>query len=127
MGIQSIHHISITAPQDVIEKVVEFYVDILGLTQGYRPDFGIPGHWLYKDKHPMVHLLACENEGGNNGFFDHFAFHASGVSEMMQTLDRHNIHYDIFVPQEQQQTQLFLTDPAGIKVELNFIGEKIDD
>lgn len=124
MAIASIHHINITAPQDVIDEVIHFYVDILGLSEGYRPDFGIPGNWLYQGDHPMVHLLVSDNETGENGFFDHFAFRCTDLASMTDKLKANDIPFGVFEMDELKQTQLFLTDPAGIKVELNFFEQK---
>ena len=126
MAIDSIHHMSITASQQLIDQVAMFYKDILGLTEGYRPDFGIPGNWLYKDKHPLVHLLALDTEPGSNGHFDHIAFLCTDLSAMVEKLISHDVEYSVFEMAELNQTQLFITDPAGIKVELNFPGEKLD-
>ena len=35
-----------------------WYRDILGLRTGPRPDFPIPGAWLYAEDTAMVHLVA---------------------------------------------------------------------
>jgi catechol 2,3-dioxygenase-like lactoylglutathione lyase family enzyme len=126
MAIASIHHISITAPQQLIDEVAQFYTAVLGLTEGYRPDFGVPGNWLYQDDHPLVHLLALDNEPGSNGHFDHIAFLCTDLTAMIEKLQSHDIEYSVFKMPELNQTQLFITDPAGIKVELNFHGEKLE-
>ena len=36
-------HINITAPKVVIDAVRQFYMDVLGLKDGFRPDFGVGG------------------------------------------------------------------------------------
>jgi catechol 2,3-dioxygenase-like lactoylglutathione lyase family enzyme len=126
MAIASIHHISITAPQQLIDEVAQFYTVVLGLTEGYRPDFGVPGNWLYQDDHPLVHLLALDNEPGSNGHFDHIAFLCTDLTAMIEKLQSHDVEYSVFKMPELNQTQLFITDPAGIKVELNFHGEKLE-
>jgi catechol 2,3-dioxygenase-like lactoylglutathione lyase family enzyme len=126
MAVASIHHISITAHQQLIDEVAQFYTNVLGLTEGYRPDFGVAGSWLYKDDHPLVHLLVLDNEPGSNGHFDHIAFLCTGLTAMIETLQSHDVAYSVFEMAELNQTQLFITDPAGIKVELNFPGEKLE-
>lgn len=123
MGITSIHHINITAPKVVIDEVIVFYTRLLGLKEGYRPDFGVPGIWLYKEDHPLVHLLIMENEPGTNGYFDHVAFQCEDLTAMIEKLESQQIAYDTFEMKALDQTQLFLRDPAGIKVELNFQGQ----
>jgi catechol 2,3-dioxygenase-like lactoylglutathione lyase family enzyme len=126
VAITSIHHISITACQLLIDEVAKFYKEVLGLTEGYRPDFGVPGNWLYKDNHPLVHLLVLDNEPGSNGYLDHIAFLCTNLPGMIETLQSHDVEYSVFEMTELNQTQLFITDPAGIKVELNFHGEKLE-
>ncbi len=123
MAIVSLHHINITAPRTVIDEVIKFYVEILGLTVGYRPDFGITGFWLYQGDHPLVHLLVLDNSNGSNGYFDHIAFYCTDLTAMVEALTINNIHYSVLEMEELKQTQLFITDPAGIKVELNFVDE----
>jgi catechol 2,3-dioxygenase-like lactoylglutathione lyase family enzyme len=125
MAITSIHHISITACQQLVDEVAQFYTNVLGLTEGYRPDFGVAGNWLYKDDHPLVHLLVLDNESGSNGYFDHIAFLCTDLPGMIEKLQSYNVEYSVFEMPELKQTQLFITDPAGIKVELNFHGEKL--
>ena len=44
MQMKGIHHVSINV-KDVPESI-KFYVDVLGLEQLARPDFGFPGAWL---------------------------------------------------------------------------------
>lgn len=123
MTVQSIHHISIAAPSAVTEQVKDFYQDMLGLEEGPRPDFGIPGYWLYQGDHPMIHLIATEREGGSNGHFDHFALRCSGIDEIIAKLEQHGVKYGIVETAEIKQTQVFVTDPAGISLELNFYDE----
>ena len=45
MSLKTFEHVLILA--DDLKKTKEFYVDLLGLKDGYRPDFPFPGHWLY--------------------------------------------------------------------------------
>lgn len=125
MSVTSIHHINITAPQALIDEVKVFYETILGLSEGYRPDFGVPGYWLYKDQHPMVHLLVLDRPGGHTGHFDHIAFQCSDIKTMISTLESKQIAFSTFEMEASNQAQLFVEDPAGIKVELNFPGETL--
>jgi len=42
---------------DDVPRTVAFYHDLLGLTEGYRPDLGFPGAWLYAGAQPVLHVV----------------------------------------------------------------------
>ena len=54
MELKSFEHVLIIAKD--LEATKNFYVDIVGLSVGKRPDFGFPGYWLYLGDTPCVHL-----------------------------------------------------------------------
>ncbi|MDE1156169.1 MAG: hypothetical protein PW735_10625 [Acidobacteriaceae bacterium] len=39
-----------------------FLKTMLGAEEGFRPPFDVPGHWLYLDGHPAIHLNIVERE-----------------------------------------------------------------
>ena len=59
-----------------------FYAEVLGLVDGERPPFDVPGAWLYQGDRPIVHLVGRESgdAGGSTGPFDHLAFRASDLA-----------------------------------------------
>ena len=117
-----IHHYAITAPGAVLDEVVSFYGNALGLTPGERPDFGIPGYWLYAGDEPILHLIQDDNrEAGSAGYLDHVALRCEGLEETKSRLEAHGIEYGQMQIDMLNQTQLFLRDPAGTSIELNFI------
>ncbi len=126
MGLQGLHHYTIR-PVD-LEATRAFYVDVLGLEVGYRPPLSFPGYWLYTGGQPTVHLIGPrDSEAGQaprqpapTGLLDHIAFACNGLSGMKDRLARGAVVYEERVVPRDRQTQLFLRDPNGIMVELNY-------
>ena len=104
-----------------LDRAVAFYEGAIGLKRGPRPPFNFPGAWLYAGERPIVHLFTEDGVTPmRTGAFDHIAFTASGVDEVRKRLDALSITYrHQGVPGTGAQ-QLFLTDPDGIRIELNF-------
>lgn len=121
MSALGLHHFSLTAPATVLDDLVAFYGDLLGLVPGPRPDFGINGYWLYAGGQPILHLLEDDNRPeGRTGYFDHVALACDDLPGVVQRLEGAGIEYGRMEITDLGQTQLFLRDPAGTTVELNF-------
>jgi len=120
-----IDHINIKAPEALLEQVRRFYCEVLGLRKGFRPAFSTAGYWLYAGEQPLVHLsVGPESSGaGCSGHLDHIAFQASGLRDVLQRLERLGVEYRSSYIDELDLTQLFLKDPAGTGLEVNFKGE----
>ena len=113
----------------------DWYVKVLGLREGEHPDFKFPVCWLYIGATDVIHVT----EGGSNvsenrrrylgqqsealegtGVIDHVAFRCTGLREMMEHLNACSVPFRKRQVDDQGLFQLFLVDPNGIKVELNF-------
>ena len=51
------------------------------------------------------------------------AFRASGLADLLRRLDDHGVEYRRSYIEELDLTQLFLQDPSGTGLEVNFKGE----
>lgn len=132
MNTVGLSHFNITAPYELLEKVRDFYVEVVGLVVGERPSFRREGFWLYAGDEPIVHLTACDEgdarakaESGLS-FFDHIAFSCLGLSRVIERLKELNIPYEVAEIPSLGQIQLFVRDPARVGVELNFVNESLD-
>jgi catechol 2,3-dioxygenase-like lactoylglutathione lyase family enzyme len=118
-------HVNIKAPGDLIEEVKDFYCQVLDLEPGFRPEFASRGYWLYAADKAIIHLsISDEMQGsGSGGFIDHVAFQTSGLNNAVEKLALLNISVRRNYIPELDMTQLFIQDPAGTGVEINFPGE----
>ncbi|MDJ0780347.1 MAG: hypothetical protein QNJ22_00165 [Desulfosarcinaceae bacterium] len=128
MHITRLDHYNIRAPQAVIDAVVVFYREVLALTPGPRPDFGIPGVWLYQGAYPIVHLTVDEAAvaPAENTHFNHVAFRCVGLKTYLDRLAARRVAYTAAYISELEMTQVFFFDPAGIQIELDFLNETTD-
>jgi catechol 2,3-dioxygenase-like lactoylglutathione lyase family enzyme len=130
MGLQGLNHYTLR-PVD-LEATKDFYEKVLGLELGYRPPLTFPGYWLYCGDNPTVHLIGDrqgeeglpERKIGHTGLVDHIAFSCTGLAAMRAHLDKHNVAYTARVIPRDRQTQIFLHDPNGVAVELNYPPEE---
>ena len=119
MRVRKLDHYNIAAPAGVIEDCRRFYADVLGLTVGHRPPFRSTGFWLYADDAPIIHLVVRSNERPPAAA-DHIAFACEDYQSAVELLRRHGIAFEEDDVPLTSQRQIFLTDPAGVHVELNF-------
>ena len=129
------HHSIRTADLDASQR---FYTDVLQLRVGFRPPFSFPGVWLYPDRDESgfgaVHLIGvdsrsreglrdCVGEGCDEdlpGSVDHIAFLATDWSGMRQRCDALGIPYRVQRVPSLDLIQVFLVDPSGVTIELNY-------
>ena len=134
MALKTFEHVLILA--DDVDKTKDFYVDILGLNIGYRPDFPFKGYWLYLNENPKaacIHLAMRKQDTGQDyyigkkddvksgsGAIDHVAFNADDIESMKAKLEKISIEYTHRKVPGFPLEQLFIMDPDGVKVELNY-------
>ncbi len=104
------------------DKTLDFYVGLLGLTVGHRPDLGFPGAWLYAGgPHAILHVYFDRPVPAQRaGVIDHMAFSATGLKAVKARFDERGVKYDLRRQAGAGTWQLFSVDPNGAKVELDF-------
>ena len=121
MGVEAFQHVN-TRSSDV-ERTRDFYVDVIGLAVGDRPPFPFKGYWLYLDGQPVLHLVQRapgdrHHEGTGN--LDHVAFRAIDYDGMRQRLAERGLPFREAVVPRDGTRQIFVKDPDGLTIELNF-------
>lgn len=142
MTLSSLDHCSIRTVK--LEETRDFYVDLLGMIDGERPDFDFPGNWLYVDGRPVIHLVGVDPDdpsgliahlggdvdaekldgSGGSGAFDHVAFRAREPEKLMALLKARNIGFRERKVPDLDLFQIFIEDPNGITVELNYFADE---
>ena len=142
MPITELNHFLLVAKN--LERTREFYQRVLGMEiDAARPDFGFPGYWLKANGETCVHLasqapnkirdqfLLKEHPKGTkgSGSVDHIAFLARNATEVRERIQKNRIemHFRSFPEAKPPLFQIFLKDPDDVTIELNFLGERIDE
>ncbi|WP_430390826.1 VOC family protein [Dyella sp. 20L07] len=121
MGVRGLDHVNLRAPAELTERLRRFYIDIIGLHEGQRPAFRSRGYWLYAGEQAVIHLsIAVDGDGEPEptGWLSHCAFACEDLAGMLTRLNQAGVPYRR--NELSDQLQLFLTDPSGMGVELNF-------
>jgi len=110
-----------TVLTDDVARTVGFYREFVGLTEGYRPDLGFPGAWLYAGEQAILHIVGDRpREALKPGVIDHIAFTAAGLPATLEKLAAKDIHYACRQQAGTGLWQVFFFDPNGARVELDF-------
>jgi len=134
MPVTELNHYLIRANN--LERTKDFYCKVLGFEVMPRPDFPFPGYWLGVDGKIQVHMA----QGGvpnselyylgspknaakdNSGVIDHIAFLATDPDKFVKHLKAVGVPCRPRNFPESQLYQLFIKDPDGLTIELNFFG-----
>jgi catechol-2,3-dioxygenase len=124
MPVTGLNHYNLRAPRDLLEALRLFYCEVVGLQPGERPPFDSFGYWLYAGDQAILHLSEArpgeQRASSAVNTFDHAAFNCTGRREAEAHLVRCGVPYRTAVVPMTGQVQLFLQDPAGNGIELNF-------
>ena len=124
-GVRGLDHVNLRVPPELLEPVRAFYIDLVGLRDGPRPPIssGSHGYWLYAGACAVVHLSLGNTDSSashGSGYFSHVAFACTDLAAARARLDDAGAAHRVQVLDDGAQVQVFVVDPAGITVELNF-------
>jgi glyoxylase I family protein len=103
----------------------DFFLKIFDLTEGERPlaiQRRIPGHWLYSEGHPLVHIIGSQGSGFDRSAeaIDHVGLRLEGYAEFRSKLDQLGIHYSTMDLADIGERRLFFRAPGGPLLEAVF-------
>ena len=125
-----------------IDQTADWYEAVLGMQRGRTPDFKFPVVWMYLDDQDVVHITQGgkavsanrqaylgqqSTETYGSGAVDHIAFRATGLKDMIAHLTARGIDFKQCQVDDQGLYQLFMLDPNGVKIELNFEAAEAED
>ena len=132
MPLQRLEHYLVLS--DDIHKTRDFYRDVLGMEEGFRPELEVPGFWLYLGDVPCIHIaewrtyaeytskigIPISKRAASTGSVDHIAFNGTGFAEVRDRLVARGLEFSENSVDDIGLRQMFLRDPNGVPIEINF-------
>jgi catechol 2,3-dioxygenase-like lactoylglutathione lyase family enzyme len=116
--ILDLNHINIVTPK--LDETRDFFVGVLGLDEGPRPNFPFDGYWLYAGDKAVVHLMSLDLAPEKRAAIsplDHAAFEVSDLNAAKRRLDEHGVRFREALVSP-VRGQVFFEDPNGVQIEL---------
>jgi len=134
MPIRELNHFFVRALD--LEETRRFYTEVLGFEVMPRPNFPFPGYWMGVNGAIQVHVgpsdianrqtyyLGTPDDAadGQSGVIDHVAFAADDPAGFIERFKARGIAFRPRHLPESNLYQLFIRDPNGVMIELNFFG-----
>jgi len=134
MPVTELNHYFVRAND--LESSRRFYCDVLGFEVMPRPDFPFPGYWLGVNGKIQVHMgphgipnaelyylgSTPRSATDNTGVVDHIAFLATQPEAFAARFDAIGLQARKRYFPEFRLFQMFVKDPNGLTIELNFHG-----
>ena len=109
-----------------LKATVGFYEKYVGLRDGDRPPFTFPGAWLYAGDQAVLHLVFESGRSDHgSGAIDHIALRCVGLKAQLELLKKDGIPYTLRKVPARPLQQVFVHDPDGIQIEMNFWDEPL--
>ena len=128
-----IDHFTFQVAPEELDSLLDFYSRVIGLEPGPRPAFAFPGHWLYAEGRPIVHLAgnapprASPTAGAvSTGKLNHISLRTKGLQIARERLAAHGIEWKEAPVPGFPLHQIFFIDPVGLKIELTFDAAEVE-
>lgn len=120
--VRALDHINIRTADLAATRA--FFIDVLGLEEGWRPPFPFPGAWLYAGDKDVVHLVEVDRPGApsEGSSLDHFAFDISDYDAALARVEQSGLSFRATATPGTSVKQIFVRDANGVTIELNWKG-----
>lgn len=122
MPIERLDHVNLRTAR--LSEMVAWYIDVLGLSEGPRPDFGVGGAWLYAGDNAVVHLVEISDQNAVGSEQDlkleHFAFIASDPHSFEERLQVNNVRCRKVEVASMGTVAFNVWDPDGNHIHVDF-------
>jgi catechol 2,3-dioxygenase-like lactoylglutathione lyase family enzyme len=123
-----------------LERSKRFYCEVLGFEAMPRPNFAFPGYWLGVGGKVQIHMgphgipdagvhymgTTAGSATDNAGVIDHIAFSATEPQVLDARLKAMHVPARRRYRPEIRLFQIFVKDPDGLTIEINFHGIELD-
>lgn len=112
-------HVNITVADG--PRMVRFLELVLEAREGVRPPFDFPGHWLYLDDHPAIHLTVVDRRADfPEGIVNHIAFGVYDFEDAKARVEACGYPSKLAGIPGTPIGQIFVTGPEGLLVEIQY-------
>ena len=98
-----------------------FLLRVFNLEEGERPLAirRIPGHWLYSQGRPVVHIIGAQGNAIDRAAeaIDHVGFRMEGYAAFRRKLDQLGVHYSPMDLADLQERRLFFHAPGNLQLQ----------
>lgn len=102
-------------------RMVAFLEQVLAAKEGFRPPFGRPGHWVYVDDVPAIHIDVVERDADfGAGIVNHAAFGVYDHDDALKRIEASGYPYRVTGIPGTAIGQFFVNGPEGLLVEVQF-------
>lgn len=102
-------------------RMVAFFEQVLGAKEGFRPPFGSPGHWVYVDEVPAIHMdVVTRDADFPQGMVNHVAFGIYDHDDAKARIEASGYPYKLAGIPGTAIGQFFVSGPEGLLLEVQF-------
>jgi catechol 2,3-dioxygenase-like lactoylglutathione lyase family enzyme len=124
MPVNGINHVNIRTTD--VAASARFSTEVLDFKfREGAPVMGQQPNWLFDTSgRPIIHLRVMAADSDSTGPIDHVALDCAGLPQVIERLKQRDMKFDLANLQP-GVTIVFVKDPHGVMLELNFRGESV--